>query len=95
MENPKWESKHVLGALDVRGILALAGVAGPFVLILADLAAAFSEPGYDFVRDSISSLALTPNGMDSNDRFSRYWLASRDLRSRTFSQYSWKARLWA
>ncbi len=62
MENPKWESKHVLGALDVRGILALAGVVGPFVLIVADLAAAFSEPGYNFIRDSISSLALTSMG---------------------------------
>ena len=44
------------------GILALAGVAGPFVLIIADLVAAFSEPRYDFIRDSISSLALTPMG---------------------------------
>jgi len=42
--------------------LALAGVVGPFVLIITDLTAALSEPGYDLIRDSISSLALTPMG---------------------------------
>ena len=62
MEYPKWESQHVLGALDVHGILALAGVVGPFVLVLANLVAAVSEPKYNFIRDSISSLALTSMG---------------------------------
>jgi len=62
MKYPKWESQHVLGALDVHGILALSGVVGPFVLVLADLVAAVSEPRYNFIRDSISSLALTSMG---------------------------------
>ncbi len=62
MGYPKWGSQHILGALGVHSILALAGVVGPFVLILADLIAAFSEPRYNFIRDSISSLALTPMG---------------------------------
>jgi len=52
----------ILGPLNIYGILALAGVTGPFVLILADLIAGFSEPRYDPIRDSISSLALTPMG---------------------------------
>jgi len=42
--------------------LALAGVVGPFVLICADLTAALSAPGYNLIRDSISSLALAPMG---------------------------------
>ena len=62
MEYPKWGSQPILGALSIHGILALAGIVGPFVLIVADLVAAFSEPRYDFIRDSISSLALTPMG---------------------------------
>jgi len=48
--------------LNIHGILALAGVVGPLVLVLADLAAAFSNPRYDLIQDSISSLALTPIG---------------------------------
>lgn len=58
----KSKPRPILGPLNVYGILALAGIAGPFVLGLADIIAAFSEPGYDWVRDSISSLALTPMG---------------------------------
>ena len=62
MEYPKWGTQPILGALSIHSILALAGVVGPVVLIVADIAAAFSEPTYDFIRDSISSLALTPMG---------------------------------
>ncbi|MFC2047897.1 DUF998 domain-containing protein [Chloroflexota bacterium] len=62
MEYPKWGVQPILGALNVHGILALAGVVGPVVLIVADLVAAFSGTTYDFIRDSISSLALTPMG---------------------------------
>ena len=35
---------------------------GPFVLWIADIIAAFSEQGYNPIRDSISSLALAPMG---------------------------------
>lgn len=62
MEKTEWKSERFLGALDVSGILAMAGIVGPFVLILADIVAAFSQRGYNFSRDSISSLALTPMG---------------------------------
>ena len=54
--------RPIIGPLNVYGILALAGVVGPFVLIVADNIAAFSDPGYNLIRDSISSLALTPMG---------------------------------
>lgn len=54
--------RPILGPLNIFGILALAGMTGPLVLILADLIAAFSEPGYNPVRDSISILALTSMG---------------------------------
>lgn len=62
MEYPIWGSRPILGALNIHGILALAGVVGPVVLIAADIVAALSEPEYSFIRDSISSLALTPMG---------------------------------
>ena len=58
----KFNPQRFFRALDMRGILALAGVAGPLVLVLADVIAAVSQPDYDFVRDSISSLALTSMG---------------------------------
>ncbi len=58
----KLRARSIPGPLNLYGILALAGVVGPFVLILTDLIAAFSEPKYDPIRDSISSLALTPMG---------------------------------
>lgn len=46
----------------MRGILALSGVVGPLVLVVADVIAAISQPDYNFVRNSISSLALTSMG---------------------------------
>lgn len=55
-------SKRVVGPLNIRGLLALAGMTGPVVLIAADFAAASSYHGYSFVRNSISSLALAPLG---------------------------------
>jgi hypothetical protein len=42
--------------------LALAGILGPLVLIIADYTAAFTAPDYNIIRDSISSLALTKMG---------------------------------
>jgi hypothetical protein len=52
----------ILNSLNVYSILALAGMIGPVFLGAADLAAGITSPGYNPARDSISSLALTPNG---------------------------------
>jgi len=48
--------------LDAYGILALAGMVGPLVLVALDIAAAVSEPKYSLIRDSISALGLTSLG---------------------------------
>jgi hypothetical protein len=48
--------------LNTRSFLAMAGMAGPLVLIITDIIAATSAEQYNMVRDSISSLALTPMG---------------------------------
>ena len=48
--------------LNVHSALAFAGIAGPLILIITDLTAGFSNPDYNLVRDSISSLALTDAG---------------------------------
>jgi hypothetical protein len=53
---------HILGVLDAFGILALAGMMGPLVLVALDIAAAVSEPKYSLIRDSISALGLTSLG---------------------------------
>ena len=53
---------HILGVLDAYGILALAGIVGPLVLVALDIAAAVSEPKYSLIRDSISALGLTSLG---------------------------------
>jgi len=58
----KSRPRSILGPLNIYEVLALAGIVGPFVLGLADIFAALSEPGYNPIRDSISSLALTPMG---------------------------------
>ena len=58
----KFNPQRFFRALDMRGILALSGVVGPLVLVVADVIAAISQPNYDFVRNSISSLALTSMG---------------------------------
>lgn len=54
--------RTILGPLSVYGVLALTGVVAPVIFIIANLTAAFLSPGYKFIRDSISSLALTPLG---------------------------------
>jgi hypothetical membrane protein len=48
--------------LTINSAPALAGIVGPIVVMVGDLAASLSSPGYSPVRDSISSLALTPIG---------------------------------
>ena len=62
MKNTNAETRVIVGPFDIHGVLALAGIAGPLVLIALDLAAAIAQPGYNLVRDSISSLALTSMG---------------------------------
>jgi hypothetical membrane protein len=48
--------------LNINSAPALAGIVGPVVVVIGDLAASLSTPNYSLVRDSISSLALTPIG---------------------------------
>ena len=62
MKKTDWKTEPLVGKLDITGVLAIGGIVGPFVLIIADFTAAFSQRGYDFVRDSISSLALVSMG---------------------------------
>jgi hypothetical protein len=54
--------RNVLGIMNAHGILALAGIVGPLILVTMDLIAAFNQPNYRLVRQSISSLALTSMG---------------------------------
>jgi MFS family permease len=51
-------SKH----LNIDSVPAMVGIVGPIVVIVGDLAASLSIPGYSLVRDSVSSLALTSIG---------------------------------
>ena len=48
--------------LNIHSVPALVGIVGPIVVIVGDLAASLSVPGYSPVRDSVSSLALTSIG---------------------------------
>ena len=48
--------------VNMNSALALAGIVGPIVLVVGDLAASLSTPNYSLIGDSISSLALTPIG---------------------------------
>ena len=57
--------RPVIGRLSLQGLLALAGVVGPIVLVIADIVAARSAlagSNYDMIRDSISLLAWMPMG---------------------------------
>ena len=48
--------------LNINTVPALVGIVGPIVVVVGDIAASLSTPNYSPVRDSISSLALTPIG---------------------------------
>ena len=48
--------------LNIGSVTALVGIVGPVVVVVGDLAASLSTPGYSLVRNSVSSLALTPIG---------------------------------
>lgn len=46
----------------INSVPAIVGIVGPIVVIVGDLAASLSIPGYSPIRDSVSSLALTSIG---------------------------------
>lgn len=48
--------------LNINSVPAIVGIVGPVVVIVGDLAASLSTPGYSLVRDSVSSFALTSLG---------------------------------
>jgi MFS family permease len=48
--------------LSIDSVPALVGIVGPIVVIVGDLSASLSIPGYSPIRDSVSSLALTGIG---------------------------------
>jgi len=48
--------------LNINSVPALVGIVGPIVVIVGDLVASSSIPGYSLVRDSVSSFALTSLG---------------------------------
>lgn len=48
--------------LNIHSVPAIVGIVGPIVVIVGDLAASLSIPGYSPIRDSVSSLALTSIG---------------------------------
>jgi MFS family permease len=48
--------------LNINSVPAIVGIVGPIVVIVGDLTASLSTPGYSLVRDSVSSLALTGIG---------------------------------
>jgi hypothetical protein len=48
--------------LNVNSVPAIVGIVGPLVVIVGDLAASLSTPGYSLIRDTVSSLALTRIG---------------------------------
>ena len=58
----KYEFRHFIESMDSFGILALAGIMAPVVLIMTSMAATLSAPSYNFFRDSMSYLELTSAG---------------------------------
>ncbi|MDH4067554.1 MAG: DUF998 domain-containing protein [Dehalococcoidia bacterium] len=48
--------------LNVNSVPAIVGIIGPILVIVGDLTASSSVPGYSLVRDSVSSFALTSLG---------------------------------
>jgi chromate transport protein ChrA len=48
--------------LSVNSVPALVGIVGPLVVIVGDITASLSVPGYSPIRDSVSSFALTSLG---------------------------------
>ena len=48
--------------LNIDSVPPLVGIVGPIVVVVGDIAASLSAPGYSPIRDSVSSLALTSIG---------------------------------
>jgi hypothetical protein len=54
--------KSMSKRLNIDSVPALVGIVGPIVVIVGDIVASLSIPGYSPVRDTVSSLALTRIG---------------------------------
>jgi hypothetical membrane protein len=52
----------IIGPLNIYGLLALAGVIGPIIFLVANVTVILSVPGYDLLHNTVSSLAWTPLG---------------------------------
>jgi MFS family permease len=52
----------VSNRLNINSVPALVGIIGPIIVIVGDLTASSSVPGYSPIRDSVSSFALTSLG---------------------------------
>jgi MFS family permease len=48
--------------MNINSVPAIVGIVGPIVLIVGDVVASLSTPGYSLIHDSVSSLALEPIG---------------------------------
>jgi hypothetical protein len=48
--------------MNIDSVPALVGIVGPIVVVVGDIAASLSAPGYSPIHDSVSSLALTSIG---------------------------------
>ncbi len=59
---PNLTIRSVSGNFNLNAALAIAGIAGPVILVITDMVAGLSTPGYNYIRDSISSLAWTDLG---------------------------------
>jgi hypothetical protein len=56
------DMRMALRMIDTHGILALAGIIGPFILVVLDITASLTAPDYSPIRQSMSALALTSVG---------------------------------
>jgi hypothetical protein len=54
--------RSIIGPLNIYSLLSLAGIVGPIVLISTNVIAIFSVSDYNWIQDTISSLAWTPMG---------------------------------